>query len=281
VVDPSPPEVDDGAISDARRRAHRRRIRIGIAAATLGALAALGVGFAGAFGGNGVAPGHRTESADVPSIGYPPTGDPTELVSGWAEFHRGWAYVFADGRVVRSGGGHRLLEQRLSAYGLALLRLGRIDAEDVAIRPGSIPDAGWWDRTLRVHRTTSYAVCPGDPPGSDDAAPTEAAAIEHRLPEVVRRYVAGTSRSLAHGDYAGTAPAPATAVLQSCFIVPAAQAAAMWSHTSRAPGDTTGRDGVLNESALTFGSVRLTDGTELVVWAQPLLPDGSAGSWGG
>lgn len=265
-------------MTETPRRARRRRTRFGIAAT--GTALAFATGAFMMFGGPSGDPRTTVEAEQDRAVVPVETNDAAELVAEWVQFHAGWAYVYEDGRVLwRTDGDERIVEQRLSPHGLDLVRAGEIEPASFVGGQATIPAGAWSDPSPDEYRPTRYAICPvqSSRTGGTDRGADEIAA---RLPPAVRAQVHGTARPFTHGDWGGTAGPGGPASVQTCFILTAERATAMWAHTRVEPGGQ-GADGVMHVSNLTFGTVTLTDGASVLLWSLPILPHGVGGSWGG
>jgi hypothetical protein len=105
-------------------------------------------------------------------VGLPPEGavpsskGQSELVGDFELINYGWAYAYADGRVIWSlDGGGGIYEQRLSPAGLDLVRSGAVPMRrfpaqcwvDSCVSP--LPESAWEDADIKAWVPSRYAIC--------------------------------------------------------------------------------------------------------------------------
>jgi hypothetical protein len=118
-------------------------------------------------------------------LGVPPEGvalsTPAEgqLISQFAEFHVGFVFVYADGRVIwHPDLAEGPFERRLTPEGVELVRSGAIQAEDL-LPPWvlhRVPASAWADAKIKLYAPPRYAICL-DPDRSVDLLPAPAQAL--------------------------------------------------------------------------------------------------------
>jgi hypothetical protein len=161
----------EALIKEARRRARRRR--------WIGSAAALAVAIAGvaAFSLANTAPPHGA-ARNVPPRPRPQPVTPqvqgpdaaSTLLASWGGFPFGWAFVYADGRMIwHYDGGYwsnadppGARERRLSPHGLDLIRTGKIAPGDFLRGSPYLwhhpQEKLWAEPTARPYEPSKYAI---------------------------------------------------------------------------------------------------------------------------
>lgn len=281
------PIVEDGVISDARRHARRRRTGYAVIVVAA-ALAMVGGAFA-VFGG----PSDPTSEPgpDQPgALAAPVNPAEADVVGMWAQIHRGWVYVYDDGRVLSYPDSGPITERHLSPNGVELVRDGGLDPQRLLNpRLADLPAGVWSDSAPQPYLPAQYAVChlsqvPG--PGPDGLG--DVGLIEARLPEQVRGLLRGgrtesfTPQILDEtGDFVGPdghhgEPGPGV----DCVVLGVRETQAVWAHTHAQRGAPVG-DNEFRRSDTTFGALNGTDDSEVVVLAVPIMPHSGWVLWGG
>ena len=289
-IDATAPAIENGAISDARRRARRRRAGYALiaAASTLALVASAFAILGGRIGAPAGAPevDEPVMSADSLNVAKP------EVVGVWAEIHEGWIYVYDDGRVLSHPDSGPILERRLSPRGLDLVRRGTLAPQDLQLHlsMSTLPADVWSDPIPDAYRPDQYAVCKlnldGTPEDGDVLG--DVGSIWRRLPAHVQalfrvgRILSFTDDSLnRNGDFIGQdahriEPGPGVA----CFVLSPGQTGAVWAHT-RAPEGSREESGELRMSDTTFGEPIGVADSDFLFLAVPMLPHGGWILWGG
>src|SRR5688572_20112396 len=140
--DPVGCDIEGAVIKEAKRRARRRR-RI---YATTAVLALVGASLLVFFGRPGP-PSQGGASDSAPALSSPaaPAGRDRAagIVAKYGLIHYGWTLVYDDGRVMFGPDGGQLLERRLTAQGLDLVRSGAIQPRALLEPPSSQPADTW------------------------------------------------------------------------------------------------------------------------------------------
>ena len=133
--------------------------------------------------------------------GIPPAGTATstpvegELIADFAEFHFGFVFVYADGRVISQramarGGSGRTTERLLTPEGVELVRSGAVEAADFLTSSSPVPADAWVQAEGRHYAPARYAVCFWQ----DDANPDINGGYEY--PSTVLRFLPAGAREI-------------------------------------------------------------------------------------
>lgn len=282
------PIVEDGVISDARRHARRRRTGYAVIVVAA-ALAMVGGAFA-VFGGSRDDPTGALGTDQPGALAAPVNPAEADVVGMWAMIHRGWVYVFDDGRVLSYPDSGPITERHLSPHGVELVRDGGLDPQRL-LHPqlADLPAGVWSDSAPQPYLPSQYAVCDLNqvPDPSPDVL-SDVGLIEARLPEQVRVLLrAGQVQSFTddfvdeNGDFVGPDgyhSEPGRGV--DCVVLGVRETRAVWAHTHAQRGAPVG-DNEFRRSDTTFGALNGIDGSEVVVLAIPIMPHSGWVLWGG
>ena len=251
----------------------RRRWRL-VAAAAAAAAVIVGtivlVRTASDEGGTVLTPAGPAPTAPAPAPAPPPTplgaplvqgADPAStLLTSWGQIHVGYAFVYADGRVIwypdiearvdadlevtgaqrrrRSDGApasdgefrYEVIERRLSPHGLELVRAGELTPRQfLDADPDPHPrEELWAEPTARVYEAPTYAIC---------HTPAALAPESAQLPESAQALLIGKERSIDPTIRWPSEPMPGYLQLiadselafpSDCFEVTAAEASTLY-----------------------------------------------------
>ena len=289
-TDATAPAIENGAISDARRGARRRRVGFALIAAA-SALALVGSAFA-VFGGPTDAPAGAPAPDERGITAAPVNAGTADVIGVWAKIHEGWIYVYDDGRVLSHPDFGSISERRLSPRGVDLIRRGTLAPQDLQLSSTmtTVPAEVWSDPIPDAYRPDRYAVCRLNVDGSPEDGDVlgDVGSIWRRLPAHVQALLrAGRILSFMddsldeNGDDIGQdghhiEPGPGVA----CFVLSPGQTRAVWAHTL-APEGSREEDGELLMSDTTFAEPEGVIGSEVMLVAVPILPHGGWVLWGG
>ena len=284
--------VPDSAYERLLRRRDRKRRSQRIAAGVVGiavfVAALLAVTTVGSF--DRTQPGASGGASTGPTVTGPPETGPTvapdagwdgngippegvalstpaegELIGQFAEFHVGFLFVYADGRVIWHpdlGGGP--FERRLTPEGVDLVRSGDIQAEDL-LPPWvlhGVPASAWADAEIKPYAPPRYAICL-DPSRSVDLLPAPAQALLRGKEHTYEG--AGPIFAFLEGDEHGDDFDPST----ECFELTTDEALALDQILSDA--------GIERHSAADSGDVWFVlqhEGERVEIGFNPLFPHG-------
>jgi hypothetical protein len=289
-IDGTSPAIENGSVSDARRRGRSRRTGYALIAAAF-TLALVGIAFVDLGGRNGAPAG--TPEPDEPGMPFAPVNvAPPQVVGAWARIHEGWIYVYDDGRVLSHADFGPILERRLSPRGLDLVRRGTLAPQDLQVHVGmtTVPAEVWSDPIPDAYRSDRYAVCKLNVEGTPEDRDVlgDVGSIWRRLPaDVQALFRAGRMKSFTDesvdetGDVIGPdghhgEPGPGF----DCFVLSPVQTRAVWVHT-RAPEGAREVDGELLMGDATFAEPIWVADSDYLFVAVPLLPHGGWVLWGG
>ena len=281
-VDRPPPQFDDGAISDAKRHARRRRIRTGLAAAVV--VGALGASALMAFASNGAGPSDVQEGMTAPAPNAAAMGEPDRIVASWSRTYAGWVFVYGDGRVLsyidNSGG---IVEMQLSAEGAEMVASGDVPIDAFVRHPWTIPEVAWGRADARTYHAERMAVChsPGRS-ATPDAPLGSITPFTPRLPAEIRAAVQNTATNFSIGSrFPGFRPDADGAT--RCWVLGIDQANELRQRTLPLEGSATPQDELApDQSAHGWsGLLKTADGSSIELVALPLLPHGGFVLWGG
>lgn len=277
-----PQSVEDGVISDARRRGSRRRRRTGYTIAVAASAVAVALGASTLFGGGSDPIGDA--AGPVGSAWFSGTELEPGVVARWSRIHMGWVYVYEDGRLLwhpdRIPG---IVEQHLSPRGLELVRSGELTPFSFLIDWGSVPAGAWSHRMPGEYMPTHYAMCRlGD--GGDTQPFIDVGDLVPRLPATLQPTLAGTERRFTDRSAGMTfVPDPSAAASArgtECFVVTHAAATVVWA-TARPIDGVGATAGAVPQSEPALGVLTTTDGAEVEMAIHPVLPHGGWIAWGG
>jgi hypothetical protein len=284
---------DLGRRRDRKRRNQRIRagvvgIAVFVAAAVLLGSVGLSDSTQGPAGGGETGPtvtgpaetGPAAADAVWDGFGLPPDGlVPSTPVEGelvaryFALQGPGFAFVYADGRVISAGGvGNRgregIYERRLAPEGVELVRSGAVKAERFQMSSNPLPADAWEDPEGRLYVPARYAACfesysdlrvvDPDPDGLVD-----------RLPPAAREILQGKERTY---DQEETPDGPANAQFTParCFEVTTAEALAVAESLSEAGLEPEGP----NREVWAMGLHPNGSGEQIMLIFTQLLPHG-------
>ena len=280
----APPVIENGAISDARRRARKRRARFFVittasVVALAGTLAAFLIG----------APGTPGAAPDIGSpAGVGSASTDASVIGRWARTHVGWVYVYDDGRVLSYHDGPPILVRQLSPAGVDLVRDGGIEPEMLLIPDGTIPAAAWLAGAASVYRPAKYALCSFNPSPDPADVLADMGLIRMTLPVAVRsllEHAAMQSFTKAaldeSGDFIGidgyhSAPGAGT----DCYVMGVHLAQGVWAYTRPFAGATE-YDVRFRLGDASFAAIDGIDGSEITLISFPIMPHGGWVLWGG
>jgi hypothetical protein len=137
-------------------------------------------------------------------VGFPPEGTPPstpeegELVAHYGgPQSAGFVFVYADGRVISSGGvGNSgragIYERRLTPEGVELVRSGAVKAERFQLSSNPVPADAWEDPEARPYVPARYAICYWMEQGGDYVSPST---VLRFFPAQAREILAGKDNS--------------------------------------------------------------------------------------
>jgi hypothetical protein len=230
--DPVQHDDPEALIEEARQRSRRRRRLYGAAAAVL---ALLGIVLFASFGRP---ESSRSASPEPPLVPIARDGEATVLAQ-FAKFGYGWVFVYDDGRVVfhqygrpiYSSPAPSLLERRLTADGLDLVRSGALPASAflhalssrahgnadlwTPVMGTSLPAGLWADPEFEPYVPSRYAVCNQVEPGGPGYRESLAGILQS-LPAPARALLRGKERAYYRNSdlYLGDEPWSL-----ACFVV--------------------------------------------------------------
>ena len=289
-IDGMPATIENGAISDARRHARRRRAGYAliVAASTLAVAAST---FA-VIGGSTDSPA-RAPDPDQRRIPAAPVNSATaNVIAVWARIHVGWIYVYDDGRVLSYPDSGPISERRLSTHGLDLVRRGTLAPQNLLLYRSTTaaPAEVWSDPIPDAYRPDQYAVCNlnVDATAEKGDVLSDVGSIRHRLPAHAQALLSsGEVKSFTddfvdeNGDFIGPDGfhgQPGSGV--GCVVLSPAQTRTFWAFM-RAPEGSGQEDGELLLSDTTIAELHTAAESTFVFLAMPILPHGGWVLWGG
>lgn len=306
-------------IEEARQRARRRRwIYGGIAGI---AAVAVVVAFS-AFGGTSAPPrGARDVSPRsepiAPLVAGPDAA--STLLTSWGRIHVGYAFVYADGRVIwypdmgarvdaelevagaqrrqRADGApapdgqfrYEAIERRLSPHGLELVRAGRFTPREFLVSDPDDPDPQrraelWAEPTPRKYEASTYAICrtPAGLLSPTDQLPASAEVLLSRKQRAIDPRIGWSPSDEPMPGYFQLLAESRVAFPSECFEVTAAEASTLYQFLAFG-SSTTQSAGVPREWF--FGAraaeIRGSVFTEPLISSSPIYPHGQTVAWGG
>ena len=229
-----------------------------------------------------------------------PDLDPTTVIAQHAEFHRGYVFVYADGRVVmhRDADGS-LVERRLTQQGIDQVRSGTVQL-DVFLRASDrcrffagdplrscladveadrrLLDGAWMEAGPRPYHPSMFAAC-----HADDAGSIEPAQAYEKLPPAAAALLRGKERTFRPVPFLGpddqSIVCSAITSSDARRLVERLGAAGFEAESNGPQADflDDGSDG----GGMVSPSSPSAPGVTLSVWLQPLLPQGTWATWGG
>jgi hypothetical protein len=263
--EPAGDDPGEALIKEAKQRARRRRLIYAGVAIVVAIVA--GTAFS-SWSSNAAPPNDATPHVPAPRpvpLGAPLVQGPdagSTLLTSWGQIHVGYAFVYADGRVIwypdigahvdpdsRVTGAQRrrradgvpapdgefryeVIERRLSPHGLELVRAGELTPRQFL---DSYPDPHrqeelWAEPTARLYEASTYAIC---------HTPADLAPASAQLPASAQALLSGKQRTVDPriGWPASSEPMPGylqmlaemeLAFPSDCFEVTAAEASTLY-----------------------------------------------------
>jgi hypothetical protein len=265
VAEPAGDDPGEALIKEAKQRARRRRLLYGAVAVVvaIAAVAAFTIPTSSTPPPNDATP-HVPAPPAVP-LGAPLVQGPdasSTLLTSWGQIHVGYAFVYADGRVIwypdigarvdpdtqvtgaqrrRRADGvpapdgefrYEVIERRLSPHGLELVRAGELTPRQFL---NSYPDPHrreelWAEPTARLYEASTYAIC---------HTPANLAPASAQLPASAQALLSGKQRTVDPKIGWSASSEPMSGYLQmfaelelafpsDCFEVTAAEASTLY-----------------------------------------------------
>ena len=257
-------------IEEARARARRRRRVV-----TAAILVLAGAWLMGLLGRGEPPPPlsvPRVQVAPPPAGPAGPTAAAT-IIARWGAVHDGWVLVYGDGRVLAYRDVGQVLDRRLTAKGLALVRSGAVHPRTLLRGPLSVPAGTWVDPQFTPYVPSEYAACFSGP---NHPLVNGSQMLSH-LPAAARGVLRGRERTYLDVDIVSRPNSDPTPPGVECSAVSLTDAPVVIA-SLRSAGFTI-FDLSNSQAMATCGVIDRPEGTMLCL--NPVLPHGSWVLWGG